>query len=47
MLVGSNQGGMDIEAVAANTPEAIIKQFVDINAGFLNVLTVCTCNAAN
>lgn len=33
VLVGSNQGGMDIEAVAANTPEAIIKQFVDINAG--------------
>jgi len=32
VLVGSNQGGMDIEAVAANTPEAIIKhpiQMVD------------------
>lgn len=33
VLVGSNQGGMDIEAVAANTPEAIIKEFVDIKKG--------------
>jgi len=33
VLVGSNQGGMDIEAVAATNPDAIIKQFVDINKG--------------
>lgn len=33
VLVGSNQGGMDIEAVAATNPDAIIKQFIDINTG--------------
>ncbi|KAI9219086.1 hypothetical protein BC828DRAFT_386956 [Blastocladiella britannica] len=33
VLVGSNQGGMDIEAVAAATPEAIITLPVDIKAG--------------
>jgi len=33
VLVGSNQGGMDIEAVAATNPDAIIKEFVDINKG--------------
>jgi len=33
VLVGSNQGGMDIEAVASSNPEAIIKKYVDINKG--------------
>ncbi|KAI8873060.1 succinate-CoA ligase [Ramicandelaber brevisporus] len=33
MLVASNQGGMDIEGVAAKTPEAIITLPVDISKG--------------
>ncbi|XP_078483942.1 succinate--CoA ligase [ADP-forming] subunit beta, mitochondrial-like [Ciona intestinalis] len=33
VLIGSAQGGMDIEAVASNTPEAILKEYVDINNG--------------
>uniref|UniRef100_H2ZM76 Succinyl-CoA synthetase beta chain n=1 Tax=Ciona savignyi TaxID=51511 RepID=H2ZM76_CIOSA len=33
VLIGSAQGGMDIEAVASNTPEAILKEYVDINKG--------------
>ena len=33
MLVGSNQGGMDIEAVAAKDPDAIKTLPVDIDAG--------------
>jgi len=33
VLVGSPKGGMDIEAVAANTPEFIFTQPIDINKG--------------
>ena len=33
MLVGSHQGGVDIEKVAADHPEAIFKEPVDINKG--------------
>jgi len=33
VLIGSSQGGMDIEAVAAKSPEAIIKQWVDLKEG--------------
>lgn len=33
MLVGSSQGGMDIEQVAATNPKAIIKTPVDISKG--------------
>jgi len=32
-LVSSSQGGMDIETVAAEQPEAIITQSVNINTG--------------
>lgn len=33
LLVGSSQGGVDIETVAHENPDAIIKQSVDINKG--------------
>lgn len=33
VLVASSQGGMDIEAVAAETPHLIIKEPIDINKG--------------
>jgi succinyl-CoA synthetase beta subunit len=33
VLVGSQQGGVDIEAVAKETPDAIIKYPVDIMTG--------------
>jgi len=33
VLVGSNQGGVDIEAVAAENPDAIVTLPVDINTG--------------
>ena len=33
MLIGSPHGGMDIEAVAEKSPDSIIKQYVDIDAG--------------
>ncbi|KAI9141521.1 hypothetical protein BKA69DRAFT_397379 [Paraphysoderma sedebokerense] len=33
VLVGSNQGGVDIEAVAAENPDAIVTLPVDINVG--------------
>ncbi|XP_076805000.1 succinate--CoA ligase [ADP-forming] subunit beta, mitochondrial-like [Clavelina lepadiformis] len=36
VLIGSSHGGMDIESVAAKTPDAIIKEFVDINKGLSN-----------
>ena len=35
MLVGSHQGGVDIEKVAAEHPDAIFKDPVDINKGKL------------
>ena len=36
MLVGSQQGGVDIEQVAKDSPEAIVKMGVDIINGLLN-----------
>ena len=33
MLIGSAQGGMDIEAVAEKHPDAIIKEYIDIEKG--------------
>lgn len=36
MAVASSQGGMDIEAVAANTPEAIVTTPIDVTVGFTN-----------
>ena len=33
MIVGSHQGGVDIEKVAAEHPDAIFKEPVDINKG--------------
>ena len=33
MLVGSQQGGVDIEQVAKDTPDAIVKHGVDIITG--------------
>lgn len=33
VIVASSQGGMDIEAVAAENPEAILKLPIDINRG--------------
>lgn len=33
MLVGSQQGGVDIEQVAKDSPEAIVKMGVDIING--------------
>jgi succinyl-CoA synthetase beta subunit len=33
VIMASTEGGMDIEAVAANTPEKILKEFVDPVAG--------------
>lgn len=42
VLVGSRQGGVDIESVAKETPEAIIKQPVDIISGnYLRLLCLC------
>lgn len=35
VLVASSQGGMDIETVAAENPEAILKHNVDIFKGKL------------
>ena len=37
MLIGSAQGGMDIEAVAEKTPDAIIKEYVNIDTGRLTM----------
>ena len=45
MLVGSHQGGVDIEKVAAEHPEAIFKEPVDINKGNFIVIrpsVICT-----
>jgi succinyl-CoA synthetase beta subunit len=36
VLVASSQGGMDIEAVAAENPSAILTHPIDINKGILN-----------
>ena len=54
MLVGSHQGGVDIEKVAAEHPEAIFKEPVDINKGKLSShtyswlpLTVVVCDLCN
>ena len=33
IIIASSQGGMDIEAVAAETPEAIVTHPIDINVG--------------
>ena len=33
MLIGSSQGGVNIEEVAAENPAAIIKEPIDINVG--------------
>ena len=35
-MIVSTQGGMNIEDVARDTPDAIVKIPVDINAGNLN-----------
>jgi len=35
VLVGSQQGGVDIEQVAKDSPEAIVKMGVDIINGLL------------
>jgi len=35
MLLGSSQGGIDIEEVAKESPESILKEPVDINVGIL------------
>ncbi|CAD5214072.1 unnamed protein product [Bursaphelenchus xylophilus] len=40
ILIGSSQGGMNIEEVAASSPEAIIKQPVDINTGITDELAL-------
>lgn len=40
MLVGSSQGGMNIEAVAAENPKAIIKEPVDILIGITKEQTM-------
>lgn len=32
-IVASSEGGMDIEKVAANNPDAIIKEGIDIKVG--------------
>ncbi len=40
MLVGSHQGGVDIEKVAADHPEAIFKEPVDINKGHYSPITI-------
>jgi succinyl-CoA synthetase beta subunit len=34
MIVASSEGGMDIETVAAKTPEKIVKVPIDLNKGF-------------
>ena len=39
MLIASSQGGMDIEAVAKENPNAIIKEHIEIVKGAL-VVTV-------
>lgn len=33
IMIGSQEGGVEIEEVAANNPDAIIKQAIDINKG--------------
>ena len=38
VLVGSHQGGVDIEQVAKDSPDAIVKQGVDIFEGLYPVL---------
>ena len=40
MIVASSQGGVNIEEVASATPDAIIKDPVDITTG---VVCVCVC----
>jgi len=33
VFIGSGHGGMDIESVAENKPDAIIKEYIDVNTG--------------
>jgi len=40
VLVASTQGGMDIEEVAENSPEAILKEPIDIEVGILPAQTL-------
>jgi succinyl-CoA synthetase beta subunit len=35
VIIASSQGGVDIESVAANSPDAIIKSPINIFNGFL------------
>ena len=35
VMIGSEEGGMEIEKVAAETPEKIIKEYIDISVGLL------------
>ena len=42
MLVGSQQGGVDIEQVAKDSPDAIVKHGVDIFDGLYPVLITVT-----
>lgn len=35
VMIGSEEGGMEIEKVAAESPEKIIKEYIDISAGLL------------
>jgi succinyl-CoA synthetase beta subunit len=41
MLIASAEGGMDIETVAKNNPDAILKEPINITDGPLNNLQAC------
>jgi succinyl-CoA synthetase beta subunit len=47
VLVGSHQGGVDIEKVAAEHPDAIFKEPVDINKGKTGMVVANTHNPIN
>ena len=44
VLVGSQQGGVDIEQVAKESPEAIIKFGVDIMQGLHHIIIILSQN---
>ena len=44
-MVASAKGGMDIEAVAKDDPDAIIKEGIDIRTGVVNRLIRVLCCA--
>lgn len=43
VLIGSSQGGVNIEDVAAETPEAIVKEPIDIVEGIKKEQAVRVC----